>query len=72
MGPSTDAMAVVDAQLKVHGLHGLRVIDASVMPTIVSGNTNAAAIMIGEKGSHMIIQKYNLKTKCNKKKNRKL
>jgi choline dehydrogenase len=48
---------VVDAQLRVNGIKGLRVIDASVMPTIVSTNTNAAAIMIGEKGAAMILAK---------------
>ena len=52
MGP--DAMAVVDDQLRVHGLEGLRVIDASVMPTVTTGNTNAPSIMIGEKGAAMI------------------
>jgi choline dehydrogenase len=52
----TDPRAVVDARLKVHGIDGLRVIDASVMPKIVSGNTNAASIMIGEKGSAMILE----------------
>ena len=48
MGIGPDA--VVDTDLKVHGLSGLRVIDASIMPTLVTANTNAAAIMIGEKG----------------------
>jgi len=48
--------AVVDTVLRVHGIEGLRVIDASIMPTVVSGNTNAAAVMIGEKGSDMILQ----------------
>jgi choline dehydrogenase len=52
----SDPNAVVDERLRVRGIDGLRVIDASVMPTVVSGNTNAAAIMIGEKGADMIIQ----------------
>jgi choline dehydrogenase-like flavoprotein len=50
-----DEMAVVDPQLRVHGLRGLRVIDASIMPTLMSGNTQAPSIMIGEKGAAIII-----------------
>ncbi|XP_058447534.1 oxygen-dependent choline dehydrogenase-like [Malaya genurostris] len=54
MGPKNDSMAVVDDQLRVYGIDGLRVIDAGVMPTIVTGNTNAPVIMIAEKGADMI------------------
>jgi choline dehydrogenase len=46
--------AVVDTELRVHGIEGLRVIDASVMPAVISGNTNAATIMIAEKASDLI------------------
>jgi choline dehydrogenase len=57
MGPSSDRMAVVDDELRVHGVSSLRVIDASIMPTLVSGNTNAAAIMIGERGADLVLGK---------------
>jgi len=56
MGRDTDPAAVVDERLRVIGLDGLRVIDASVMPTITSGNTNSPTIMIAEKGAAMAIQ----------------
>ena len=54
MGPEGDPMAVVDSRLRVHGVSGLRVIDASIMPTIISGNTAAPAMMIGEKRAALI------------------
>ncbi|HRL30228.1 MAG TPA: GMC oxidoreductase, partial [Ottowia sp.] len=54
MGPASDPMAVVDAQLRVHGIAGLRVADASIMPTLIGGNTNAPAIMIAEKAADLI------------------
>jgi choline dehydrogenase len=54
MGPDTDPMAVVDHQLRVKGIAGLRVADASIMPTLIGGNTNAPSIMIGEKAAEMM------------------
>jgi choline dehydrogenase-like flavoprotein len=58
MGPPSDAEAVVNSELKVYGLKGLRVADASIMPYIVSGNTNAPVIMIGEKCSDLIKEEW--------------
>lgn len=55
MGPEQNPMAVVSPELKVHGVEGLRVIDASVMPRVTSSNTNAASMMIGEKGADLVL-----------------
>ena len=57
MGGIEDQSSVVDEKLKVHGIKNLRVIDASIMPTMVSANLNAAAMMIAEKGADMVLGK---------------
>jgi choline dehydrogenase len=57
MGPSTDKVAVVDDQLRVYGLQGLRVVDASIMPTMISANLNASTMMIADKASDLILGK---------------
>jgi len=54
MGPEHDPTAVVDHELKVRGVEGLRVADASIMPTMPAANTNASSLMIGEKASDLI------------------
>ena len=56
MGPASDVDAVVDARLRVHGIARLRVVDASIMPTITSGNTNSPTVMIAEQGSRFILE----------------
>jgi choline dehydrogenase len=57
MGPATDKTAVVDDQLRIHGLEGLRVVDASIMPTMISANLNASTMMIADKASDLILGK---------------
>lgn len=63
MGPNSDSLAVVDKDLKVHGVNSLRVIDASVMLTLVGANTNAPTIMIAEKIADQIKSQYSLDKK---------
>lgn len=55
MGQNSDPMAMVDSRLKVHGVSGLRVVDASIMPIITNGNTNSPTLMIAEKASGSIL-----------------
>lgn len=56
MGPRSDPMAVVDERLRVHGVSGLRVVDCSIMPTLVSGNTNVPVVMVAERAADLILQ----------------
>lgn len=63
MGPRTDATAVVDPRLRVYGVKGVRVVDGSIMPVIMSGNPNAPIIMIGEKASDMIKEDWRVKSR---------
>lgn len=61
MGSPNDNLAVVDENLQVYGIEGLYVMDASIMPAVVSGNTHATCVVIGEKGAQGLIDKYNKK-----------
>ena len=71
MGPKDDSTSVVDPRLKVKGIKGLRVADASIMPKIVGGNTQAACVMIGEKAANLIIKDWKEQKSTQKKDNAK-
>ena len=62
MGPQSDETAVVDNSLKVYGLKNIRVIDASIMPTMLSANLHSGATLIGEKGSDLVLGREPLET----------
>ncbi len=71
MGPDSDKMAVLTPRLKVRGVEGLRVIDASIMPTLVGANTHAPSTMIGERGSAFILEEHDKKKKATDKASKK-
>lgn len=66
MGPNSDPMSVVDDQLMIHGIDGIRVMDASAMPIIVSGNTHATIVMMAERGVDFIKKRWLLNSLNNR------